>query len=117
MQNPLPNLRPVQTRAEVWNEWGRFDTVTGRAVAPLSIQLELSARLVRVGGTIVAMRTPIDKPEIERLKDVLWLELEQVVERAIPGTDVVRVFPIWRKKRLTPKGYPRTWAEIKRNPL
>ncbi len=115
--HPLPNLDVVQIRAEDWDAWGRFDVVTGRAVAPLSIQLELSARLAKVGGRVILMRTPADKDEIDRLKHILEMELEAVEERTLPGTDIVRVFPIWRKKRQTPSGYPRLWADIKRNPL
>ncbi len=115
--HPLPNLEVVQVRAEEWEAWGRFDYVTGRAVAPLSIQLELSARLAKVGGRVILMRTPGDIDEIKRLKNVLEMELERVEQRMLPGTDIERVFPIWKKKRLTPSGYPRKWAEIKKEPL
>lgn len=116
-RHPLPNLAIVNARAEQYAAWGRFDCVTGRAVAPLAIQLELSARLVRMKGKVIPMRTPSDLAEIERLSNVLGLRLERIERRALPGTEVERVFPIWTKVALTPKGYPRVWAEIKRHPL
>jgi 16S rRNA (guanine527-N7)-methyltransferase len=116
-RHALPNLTSIEGRAEDFKIAGRFDVVTGRALAPLAIQLELSARPCREGGLVIPMRTPTDMPEIERLASVLSLELERVEERSLPVVDAPRVFPIYRKKGLTPKGYPRSWAEIKRKPL
>jgi hypothetical protein len=40
-----------------------------------------------------------------------------VVERSLPGTDIVRLFPLYRKVVETSSRYPRTWAEIKRKPV
>jgi 16S rRNA (guanine527-N7)-methyltransferase len=113
-RNPLPNLSTAQVRAEEWSKREAFDFVTGRAVAPLPVQLELSAGLVRVGGVVVPMRTPADRPEFDRDPAVLGLRLEGVEERSLPETEIVRVFPVYRKVRPTPPRFPRTWAEIKR---
>ncbi len=115
--HPLPNLVVVQNRAEDWDVAERFDWVTGRALAPLSVQLEVSARPCKIGGLVVPLRTPGDLPEIERLRDVLGLNLERVIEIDLPGTDVRRVVPLFRKKARTPREYPRTWADIRRKPL
>src|ERR1041384_4679794 len=38
---PLPNLEVVQERAEEWGAFERFGVVTGRALAPLPVQIEL----------------------------------------------------------------------------
>ncbi|MER3466717.1 MAG: 16S rRNA (guanine(527)-N(7))-methyltransferase RsmG, partial [Armatimonadota bacterium] len=59
----LPFLMEViEARAEVASHSPalreRFDFVTGRALAPLPVQLELSAAFTRVGGLVVPMRTP-----------------------------------------------------------
>ena len=113
---PLPNLEVRQGRAEEVDRREGFDFVTGRAVAPLGSQLELSAAWAKVGGLVVPFRTPRDRsagPPVERL----GLALESVEERSLPGTDVVRVFPLYRKVKATPKRYPRTWAEIRASPL
>jgi 16S rRNA (guanine527-N7)-methyltransferase len=114
----LSNLAAIQARAEEWGVRERFDFVTGRALAPLAIQLELSAAPCKVGGVVVPMRTPADLA-IMGLKDfeALGLKLEEVAESTLPGTDVVRVFPIYRKAKFTPKPYPRRWAEMKASPL
>lgn len=115
--HPLPNLTIVQVRAEDWDVWDQFDWVTGRALAPLAVQLEVSVRPCKVGGAIVPLRTPSDLPEIERLRETLGLNLESVIEIELPGTDVRRVIPVFRKIQRTPKGFPRPWAEIRRKPL
>jgi 16S rRNA (guanine527-N7)-methyltransferase len=116
-KSPLPNLKAVLVRAEEWKIRDAFDFVTGRALAPLGIQLELSAPLTRLGGVVVPMRTPAEATVIEQDVSPLGLELVQVHRRTLPGTDVVRVFPVYKKVNPTPDRYPRTWAEIKRRPL
>lgn len=115
--HPLPNLTVVQERAEEWGVVEAFDWVTGRALAPLAVQLEVSARPCKLGGTVVPLRTPGDRQEIDGLRDTLGLSLESVVEVTLPSTDIQRVIPIFRKVRRTPKGYPRPWAEVRRKPL
>jgi 16S rRNA (guanine527-N7)-methyltransferase len=112
-RHPLPNLSIEQGRAEELGLQEAFDVVTGRALAPLAIQLELSARPCRKGGMVLPMRTPNDLPEIERLASVLGLDLEEVHRRTLPVIDAERVFPVYRKVEKTPHGYPRPWAKIR----
>ncbi len=116
-QNPLPNLKTVQARAEEWEMRESFDVVTGRAVAPLAAQLELSAAFCKVGGRVLPMRTPAEREQVEGDFSSLGLKLEEVVERALPGTDVVRLSPIFNKVGQTPQRFPRPWSEIKRSPI
>lgn len=112
----LPNLEVVQARAEDWGVRERFDVVTGRAVAPLPLQLELSAPPLKVGGLLIPMRTPMD--------DLLGVDFEVLglkpagkYERSLPATEVVRVFPTYTKERPTPGRFPRRWAEMRAKPL
>jgi 16S rRNA (guanine527-N7)-methyltransferase len=116
-RNPLPNLDTLQVRAEDWSIADRYDVVTGRALAPLAVQLELSSKPCKLGGFVIPMRTPADFPEMERLTSVLGLELMRIDRRMLPGLDVERVFPVYKKVRRTPAPHPRPWAEIKRNPI
>jgi 16S rRNA (guanine527-N7)-methyltransferase len=116
--NLLPNLRVQNHRAEEVEEPERYDVVTGRAVAPLPIQMEISAAYARLGGYVIPMRTDKELAEIERFPaGSLGLKLEGFEGRELVGSDAKRVFPLFRKVRPTPKKYPRTWAEIKRSPL
>ncbi len=116
--SPLPNLTVVQFRAEEFYRKDHFDVVTGRALAPLSVQLELSACLAKLGGFVIPMRTPSDHNEIERFRhNKLGLELESVHRIQLRRSDVERIFPIYRKSAPTPKKYPRSWAEVRNKPL
>lgn len=115
--NPLPNFKAVQIRAEEWPMRERFDFVTGRALAPLGIQLELSAPLCKIGGVVVPLRTPADTSQCSADVTMLGLELMAMHERALPVSDAVRLLPVFAKRGPTKKGYPRTWAEMKRKPL
>lgn len=112
----LPNLEVLQGRAEEWEEREAFDVVTGRAVAPLPIQIELSAGLVKTGGAAIPMRTPNDDLEDLDLAP-LGLRLDEVRTAELPVIDAARVFPIYRKIARTQERFPRRWAEIKEAPL
>lgn len=114
--SPLPNLVAVQARAEEWarDHAEQFDFVTGRALAPLAVQLELSAAFSKIGGLVAPMRSSGEREQIAKLPSFLGLVLKEVAERRLPGTDVVRLLPVYRKAWRTPKGFPRDWPAIKR---
>jgi 16S rRNA (guanine527-N7)-methyltransferase len=117
-QMSLPNITNVKERAEDWKVNERFDFVTGRALAPLSAQLELSARPCRIKKLVVPMRASSDRESFENVDlEPLGLKFIETVERPLPGTDVVRLFPIYQKVAKTKIGFPRRWAEIKAYPL
>jgi 16S rRNA (guanine527-N7)-methyltransferase len=113
-----PNLVCLLGRAETCGIREAFDFVTGRALAPLPIQLELSAGPCRIGGLVVPMRTPGDLGEIERMDPAgLGLRLRAVERRVLPEEEALRVFPIYEKVSATPAGFPRAWAQMKRRPF
>ncbi|CAN5473258.1 16S rRNA (guanine(527)-N(7))-methyltransferase RsmG [soil metagenome] len=114
-RHTLPNLTIVQVRAEEWPMRERFDVVTGRAVAPLAAQLELSAPLCRIGGKVLSLRTPNDDPQSVPY-DRLGLRLESLEDRAIPTGELRRCLVFLKSGRTDPI-YPRRWAEIKARPL
>lgn len=116
----LPNLKTELARAEEFPKRESFDFVTGRALAALPVQLEVSAALAKVGGVIVPMRTEKDRSEIESLNPlVLGLELDTIEEKTLEGLGLpaIRFFPVYKKIKATPAKYPRKWAEITRRPL
>jgi 16S rRNA (guanine527-N7)-methyltransferase len=110
------NITIEHVRAEEVKERERFDVVTGRAVAPFGIQLEISAAQVKQGGYFIPMRTPSDDMTSGNWTK-LGLDLVETRQAAIPGTDVIRVFPIFQKNRQTAPFYPRRWPDIKKRPL
>lgn len=114
---PLSNLEWRQARIEETNVRLKYDVVTGRAVAPLSAQLEISAQPCRVGGRIIAYRTVADMTEAKQFPaEELGLELEDLVVRVLPS-GVERLFAVYRKRGRTSSAYPRSWARIKNDPL
>lgn len=117
-EQPLPNLRVIQERAEDWGVREEFDFVSGRALAPLPIQLELSAASCKIGGLVVPMRTPADHEsfQLEEYAE-LGLRFKETQEQTLPGGDEIRAFPIYEKVARTPKTFPRKWAEMRKKPL
>ena len=114
----LPNLKPLLQRGEEKIDRERFDVVTGRAIAPFSIQAELSAAWVKVGGLFCPLRTPAEETEIGMTNvGVLGLRLASMEHRELPGSDAVRLVPLFEKVRPTPTEYPRPWARMKSRPL
>ena len=108
----------MQSRGEEFLQRERFDVVTGRAIAPIGIQLELSAAFCKIGGSVVLFRTPSEKDVIEQFPaKILGLMLKEIKEKVLPGTDSIRLFPVYEKIARTPKIYPRLWAKIKQAPL
>jgi 16S rRNA (guanine527-N7)-methyltransferase len=110
---PLDNLEIVNSRAEEWDVRERFDIVTGRAVAPLAVQVEISAAPCKVGGSVVPMRTPADERDVERF-DVrpFGLSFERIERRQLPTSGAERLFPVYRKIAPTSSDYPRPWPKI-----
>ncbi|NLM84824.1 MAG: 16S rRNA (guanine(527)-N(7))-methyltransferase RsmG [Clostridiales bacterium] len=97
-----------------------FDVAVSRAVARLNVLIELCLPFVRPGGRFIAMKGPESDDEIReaaRGAEILGAELETVRDYVIPGTDVRHRAVVYRKKRETPKGYPRRFAKIQKNPL
>lgn len=115
---PLPNLKCRLVRAEEAGERERYDLVTGRAVAPLTTQLELSAAFAKVGGLIIPFRAESDLAVIESFDPkMLGLKLTQIQRIELPVFDAPKIFPIYEKVVRTPKEFPRRWAEMKNRPI
>lgn len=115
---PLENLAVAQARAEEYGCAEVFDWVTGRALAPLGIQLELSCKPCKIGGLIVPFRTPAEIETIHAFPaELLGLQLMEVKYAKIPEADVERCFPFFKKIEKTKGQYPRSWAQIKQAPI
>ena len=81
---------------------------------------ELCLPFVKVGGKFLAMKsTGCDQElaEADHAVKVLGGRVTQVEDYAIPGTGVTHRLIIIQKAAPTPKGYPRKWTRIQKNPL
>ena len=97
-----------------------FDLVTARAVAQLRLLCELCLPYVKVGGTFLAMKSAdsgLELGEAARCIQILGGRMEKALDYAAPGTEHIhRLIPI-QKQIPTPKGYPRRWAKLQKQPL
>lgn len=116
------NMSTVAARAEEYaqNNREKFMVVTARAVASLRILLELAMPLLKVGGVFIAMKGPGFEEEIKEAKcalNKLRCKVDYIYEDQLPESKETRSFIYVRKVEETPKKYPRTYGEIKSNPL
>jgi len=118
----LENLNVINGRAEdvVSTLREAFDVAIARAVAPLNILAELSLPLVKNGGLFIAMKGPSSEEELLASKKAfatLFSSLEKAQHCTLFSNGDIRNNLFIRKNKVTPKKYPRMYAEIKKNPL
>lgn len=97
-----------------------FDFAVSRAVANLSMLCELCLPFVKVGGAMLAMKSVDSEEEINSAKSAIKAlggKIEKVVDYTVPLTDVTHRVVIIRKESPTPKGLPRRFAKIQKEPL
>ena len=97
-----------------------FDIAVSRAVARLNVLCELCLPYVKPGGVFVSMKAVDSSDEIEdAAKAIKTLGGGAAVIRdyTIPGTDVTHRAVVIPKLTETPKGYPRRFAKIQKQPL
>lgn len=96
----------------------QFDLVIARALAPWPVLLEYALPFVAVDGYFIAYQGPAvmnDLDSFENLEDRLGGEVERI--NAVQLGENERIFVIIKKKKRTPKKYPRMVGEPKRVPL
>ena len=94
-----------------------FDVATARAVAPLNILLEYTARIVKIGGIVLAYKTDLSESEIaENACKKLGLRLKTPYDFGLPG-GAKRCLIVYEKVSHTPPQYPRGQNKPRKNPL
>ncbi len=117
----LEDVMVINKRAEnyaVTNQ-NKFDLVIARAVAPLNILLELCVPLVKVGAYFIAMKSLSYKDELDQAKNgiiLLGAKLVDIFSLQLPEGFGKRNLLLFEKLKHE-KGYPRSFAKIKKNPL
>ena len=94
----------------------KFDYVTARAVSELSILMELSLPMLKVGGTLLALKSLGVEKEIDSAKNAfkkLDAHLEKVIEDNLPESKEYRATVYIQKDKITNNKYPRDYAIIK----
>lgn len=120
----LKNVEVLHGRAEAVGQdeayRERFDRVTSRAVAALSVLAEWALPLVRVGGEFWAYKGPKADEEIrvaESAVATLGGRITGVDTTTLPGSQEVRTLVEISKIASTPSAYPRPYAKTKKRPL
>ncbi|MFJ5718106.1 16S rRNA (guanine(527)-N(7))-methyltransferase RsmG [Neobacillus sp. NPDC093127] len=110
----LENVHFVHDRAETFgvnpNYRERFDVVTARAVARMSVLSEFCLPLVKVGGHFIAMKAAHAKDELEvgqKAISTLGGKVEKEFTFTLPMEESERTILIIKKDGKTPKKYPR----------
>ena len=97
-----------------------FDTVMARAVARMSVLSELCIPLVKKNGVFIAMKGAQATEELETGKiaiEVLGGEIESSNTFTLPEENSERSIVLVRKKRQTPKKYPRKPGTPNKEPI
>lgn len=98
----------------------KFDLVTGRAVARMSVLSEYCLPLAKIDGYLVALKGPKAQDELAEAKnaiEVLGGSVKEVKELTLPDTDDERTLIVVKKVKATPKKYPRQAGTPNRKPL
>ena len=96
----------------------QFDNVVSRAMANGSMLTELSARFLKIGGKLLAMKGRQYNREQERFHEAaeaLGMTVEDEISYRLEDEDKYLI--VLRKDADTPAQYPRRYAKMKRSPL
>ena len=120
----LENVNFVHSRAEDFGQAKeyreKFDMVTARAVARLSVLSELCIPLVKLGGTFVAMKAASGDEELKdanRAIATLGTKLVDKFEFLLPIENSERTIYAFEKIKNTPKKYPRKPGVPNKSPI
>ncbi len=117
----LENIQIINERAEIYGKNNRelYDIVTCRAVANLSIILELAAPMIKVNGVFLPMKSNVQEElrMAEKTISILSLNLEKIFEYNLPIEKSKRTILLFRKTKETNLKYPRNYNIIKKSVL
>lgn len=120
----LTNVTLVHGRAEDVGQnksyREKFDLVTARAVANMTVLSEYCLPLVKKDGYFIALKGPKAEQELEdSSKAIQVLGGKQVTETelTLPDSDEERTLILVKKVKLTPKKYPRQAGTPRRKPI
>lgn len=120
----LENINTIHGRAEDFAQKTeyrqKFDLAVSRAVANLTVLLELCLPYVKVGGHLVALKGPAIDDEIKNAEialKVLGGIIEEIIEVDIEGSDLKHNLLVVKKIKDTPKKYPRKAGMVTKNPI
>lgn len=117
----LVNIEAVHSRMEDFSKVNeeKYDIITARAVANLSVLSEISVKALKIQGKLVFMKALCDD-ELEMVLpklSILGLKFNKVDKFLLPIEESNRSLIVFEKIKTTPSKYPRNIDKIKKNPL
>lgn len=117
----LGNIEAVHSRMEDFSKVNeeKYDIITARAVANLSVLSEISVKALKMQGKLVFMKALCDD-ELEMILpklSILGLKFDKVDKFLLPIEESNRSLIVFEKIKTTPNKYPRNIDKIKKNPL
>lgn len=123
-QLKLENVEFVHARAEEFGQnvkyREKFDVVTARAVARLSVLSELCVPLAKKGGYFVALKAAAGPDELKDAKKAiatLGVELKEEFAFLLPVEESERTLYVFDKVKNTPNKYPRKPGVPNKTPI
>jgi 16S rRNA (guanine527-N7)-methyltransferase len=123
-QLKLEGVEIIQARAEEVGQMAaqreRYDWAVARAVALLPILAEYLLPLVKVGGTMLAMKGESAHAEAVSAHNAIQIlggQLRRVAPVTLPGVVEQRYLVVIEKIAATPQGYPRRTGSPAKKPL
>lgn len=120
----LENVHFVHNRAEDFGQnikyREKFDIVTARAVARLSVLAELCVPLVKKGGIFISMKGAAAEDELadaQKALSVLGAVLKEEYSFMLPMENSERSIFVFDKEKNTPKKYPRKPGVPNKSPI
>ena len=116
-KNQYFNVNSVCARAEEYAREHReeYDFAIARAVASLSVLVEIIVPLLKVGGLFIALKGPLAKEEILAAKKAfqnLDSNVEIIHEYSLPESAEKRSIIVIKKNKISKQKYPRNYSEI-----
>lgn len=120
----LDGISLVHDRAETFGKnpqyREKYDIVTARAVARMSVLSELCLPLVKVGGNFIAMKAANTKEELQEGKKAIGLlggKVASIESFLLPIEESERNIVMIKKEKQTPKKYPRKPGTPAKTPI
>ncbi|MBN1146773.1 MAG: 16S rRNA (guanine(527)-N(7))-methyltransferase RsmG [Anaerolineales bacterium] len=120
----MENVQVIQERVEILGQASahrqKYDWAIARAVAIMPVLAEYLLPLVRVGGSILAMKgesAPAEVHEAEHAIRLLGGHLRKLIPVSLPGVVEEHYLVVVDKVAATPDGYPRRVGIPAKKPL
>lgn len=111
----LINVACARAEDFAYHNVEKFDYVTSRAVAKLSIILELSILSTKINGQIITCKSVNYEDELLESKDIISLfYLSIYKEKHYTFSDHQYIVTSFIKNKPTPSNFPRIWSKIKK---